>query len=389
MSLDIARSRAGAVTTLLDVVRDLASTLELHPLLELLLDHLRTLVDYTGTAILVLEGQELVFAGIRNPDSFTWDDAREIRYPISGFGPDLWARLCAGEPIIISDVRGSTHEARVFRSIVGEHSLETSLAFIQTCMWVPLVVRDALIGVLSITSFELGAYATHDAALAQAIARQAAVAIENARLHEGARRAAVLEERQRLARELHDSVTDALTAISQQTECAVHALEYGDSEPLKTALEDIANTTQHALRNMRLLLFELRPPLLEQQGLAAALRSRLQAVESRSGLKADIECVGEGRPSAETEHELFRLALEALNNVLKHAQAQSVQVKLELTREYVILEVCDDGKGLGLSSAAPDHGLQRMREIVAHLGGTLAVDSSSQNGTCVRAKVPR
>ena len=109
MSLDIARSRAGAVTTLLDVVRDLASTLELHPLLELLLDHLRTLVDYTGTAILVLEGQELVFAGIRNPDSFTWDDAREIRYPISGFGPDLWARLCAGEPIIISDVRGSTH----------------------------------------------------------------------------------------------------------------------------------------------------------------------------------------------------------------------------------------------------------------------------------------
>jgi signal transduction histidine kinase len=388
VTLDPPRGRPAAVATLLDVVRDLASTLELHPLLELLLDHLRTLVDYTGTAILVLDGQELIFAGIRNPDSFTWDDARQIRYPISSFGP-VWPRLLAGEPIIISDVRGRTEEARIFRLMVGEESLDTSLAFISTCMWVPLVVRETLIGLLSITSCDLGAYTARDAALAQAIARQAAVAIENARLHERARRAAVLEERQRLARELHDSVTDSLMAISRKTETAEHALECGDHEPVNAALEEIATKTQQALSNMRLLLFELRPPLLEQQGLAAALGSRLQAVESRSGLKADLECVGECRLSAETEHELFRLAQEALNNVLKHAHARAVQVRLELASEYATLEVCDDGVGFEPSSATRDHGLERMRDVAARLGGTLSVESSIGRGTRVRAKVPR
>jgi signal transduction histidine kinase len=388
MTLDTSTGRAAAVGALLDVVRDLASTLELHPLLELLLDHLRTLVEYAGTAILVLEDQELIFAGIRNPESFTWDEARQVRYPITGFGP-VWARLLAGEPIIISDVRGRSDEACIFRSMVGEENLDTSLVFIRTCMWVPLVVRQSLIGLLSITSSEVGAYTRRDAVLAQAIARQAAVAIENARLHERARRAAVLEERQRLARELHGSVTDSLVAISHTTQRAVDALDSGDPQPVDTALDEIAATTQQALSNMRLLLFELRPPLLEEQGLAAALRSRLQAVESRAGLQADLECVGDGRLSAEAEHELFRLAQEALNNVLKHAHARTVHVRLELASDYATLEVSDDGVGFELSSPTSDQGLQRMRGIALRLGGTLTVQSSSGNGTQVRVKVPR
>jgi signal transduction histidine kinase len=377
-----------AIDALLDVVRDLASTLELHPLLELLLDHLRTLVDYTGTAILVLEDQELIFAGIRNPDSFPWDEARRVRYPISGFGP-VWPRLLAGEPIIIADVRGPTDDARIFRSIVGEENLDTSLAFIRTCMWVPLVVRQSLIGLLSITSSDLGAYTRRDAALAQAIARQAAVAIENARLHERARRAAVLEERQRLASELHGSVTNSLVAISHTTQEAEDRLDAGDLEPVGAALDEIAATTQRALGNMCRLLFELRPPLLEQQGLAAALRSRLQAVESRTGLRADLECVGEGRLAAEAEHELFRMAQEALNNVLKHAHARAASVRLELASDFATLEVSDDGIGFEPVSAPGDRGLERMRGAAAGLGGLLEVDSSIGGGTRVRAKVPR
>jgi nitrate/nitrite-specific signal transduction histidine kinase len=270
------------VVTLLDAARDLASTLELRPLLELLLDHLKALVGYVGTAILVLEDQELVFAGIRNPDSFTWDDARRIRYPVTGLR-DVWPRLCAGEPIIIPDVRGGGTEARIFRSLVGEETLATSLAFIRACMWVPLVVRDRLIGLLSITSSEPDAYACRDAELARAIARQAAVAIENARLHERARHAAVLEERQRLARELHDSVTQSLYSIALYAEAAERALADGEIEPAAANVGGLGETTQEALGEMRLLLFELRPPHLDEGGLAAALRSQLQAVEARAG----------------------------------------------------------------------------------------------------------
>jgi signal transduction histidine kinase len=199
----------------------------------------------------------------------------------------------------------------------------------------------------------------------------------------------VLEERQRLARELHDSVTDSLMSISQTTQSAECALECGDREPVNAALDEIGTTTQQALSNMRLLLFELRPPLLEQQGLAATLRSRLQAVESRAGLKADLDCVGEARLAAETEHELFRLAQEALNNVLKHAHARTVQVRLELASAYATLEVCDDGGGFDTSSKNRDHGLDRMGDIAARLCGTLSVESSIGRGTRVRATVPR
>jgi signal transduction histidine kinase len=263
------------------------------------------------------------------------------------------------------------------------------LDVITSLMWVPLVIRDRVVGLLSLTSSRFDAFSVRDANLALAIARQAAVAIDNARLHARARQAAVLEERQRLARELHNSVTDSLISISEMTKTAEGALEAADPEPVDLALGGIAATTQQALSNMRLLLFELRPPLLEQQGLAAALRSRLQAVESRSGLKADLECVGEGRLSAETEHELFRLTQEALNNVLKHAHARAVQVRVELASDYATLEISDDGDGFEPSLATGGPGLQRMREVATRLGGLLWVETSVGSGTLVRATVLR
>ena len=386
---DVLAPLPAEVATLLVAARDLAATLELRPLLELLLDHLNALVGYVGTAILVLEGDELVFAGIRNPDSFTWDDARRIRYPVAGFC-DVCPRLCSGEVVIIPDVRGEGAEAEIFCSLVGRESLESSLAFIRACMWVPLVVRDRLIGLLSITSSAPNAYTQREAELAQAIGRQAAVAVENARLHQRAGQAAVLEERQRLARELHDSVTQSLYSIALYAESARRALADGHIEPATDTLHDIGETTQEALGEMRLLLFELRPPHLDEHGLAGALRSRLQAVEARAGLKTEFDCQGEGRLAPETEQELFRLAQEALNNVLKHAHARHVCVRLDLTGDQVVVEVADDGMGFEPSSPeAEGYGLPGMRERAERLGGTVEIDSGPGAGTRVRVEVPR
>ena len=160
-------------------------------------------------------------------------------------------------------------------------------------------------------------------------------------------------------------------------------------ESADAAIEGIATTTQQALSNMRLLLFELRPPLLEREGLAAALRSRLQAVESRAGLNTDLDCIGEGRVAAEAEHELFRLAQEALNNVLKHARARAARVRLEFANDHITLEVADDGVGFEPALAIRDHGLDRMRDLAARLGGTVSIQSSIGSGTRVLAKVPR
>jgi signal transduction histidine kinase len=216
------------------------------------------------------------------------------------------------------------------------------------------------------------------------------LAVDNARLQERARQAAILEERQRLARELHDSVTQALYGISLYVEAAARALADGEQEPAAASLREIRDTTQEAQGEMRLLLFELRPPLLEAQGLAAALRVRLQAVEARSGLVADCDCQGEERLQPEQEQELYRLAQEALNNVLKHAHAQHVHVRLAVASDRATLDVADDGIGFDPALQGADgYGLPGMRERAKRLGGTLQIVSALGEGTCVHVEIPR
>jgi signal transduction histidine kinase len=205
-----------------------------------------------------------------------------------------------------------------------------------------------------------------------------------------ARQLAVLEERQRLSRELHDSVTQALYGISLYVEATDRALTDGELEPARVNLREIRETTQEALGEMRLLLFELRPPLLEERGLAAALQSRLQAVETRAGLMTDFACEGEERLRPEQEQELYRLAQEALNNVLKHAHARQVRMRLAVAADRALLEVADDGVGFEPSlRGASGFGLPGMRERTERLGGTLTIESAPEAGTRLRVEVPR
>jgi signal transduction histidine kinase len=205
-----------------------------------------------------------------------------------------------------------------------------------------------------------------------------------------AREVAVLEERQRLSRELHDSVTQALYGISLYAEAGARAHAEGDSEPVANNLREIRDTTQEALGEMRLLLFELRPPLLEEHGLAAALRTRLQAVEARSGLATDFVAEGEERLHPDAEQELYRVAQEALNNVLKHAHAARVSVRLAVVDGRATLDVADDGVGFEPSLlGASGLGLRGMRERADRLGGTFRIDSSPGRGTRVHVEVSR
>jgi signal transduction histidine kinase len=228
------------------------------------------------------------------------------------------------------------------------------------------------------------------AELALAMERQAAITVENERLHERARQAAVLEERERLARELHDSVTQSLYAVSLHAEAAGRALADGEAEPVASNLADIRETVQEALGEMRLLLFELRPPLLQEHGLAAALQTRLRAVEARAGLATAFEGEDADRLRPETEQELYRVAQEALNNVIKHAHASRARVRLEVCADRAALEVVDDGVGFEPALRGGDgYGLPGMRERAARLGGTLRVESAPGAGTRVRVEVPR
>jgi signal transduction histidine kinase len=200
----------------------------------------------------------------------------------------------------------------------------------------------------------------------------------------------VLQERQRLSRELHDSVTQALYGIALYAEAGGRALADGDVGPAANHLRDIGETTQEALGEMRLLLFELRPPVLQEQGLAAALRARLQAVEARAGLVTDCVTEGDERLAPESEQELYRVAQEALNNVLKHAHAARVSLRLHVADKRATLEVDDDGVGFEPSrQGTHGFGLRGMGERVERLAGTLRIESSPGAGTHLHVEVPR
>jgi signal transduction histidine kinase len=375
------------VEALLDAARDLASALELPRLLEVLLDHMKRLVDYSGTSIWELQGHDLTFLGFRGPNAFNQDVAKTVRFHTPEMEPH-WARLAAGEPIRMPDIWDESDVARMFRRVVGGSAMRPSLDVITSLMWVPLVIRDRAIGLLSLTSPRFDAFSRRDASLALAIARQAAVAIENARLHGRARHAAMLEERQRLARELHDSVTQGLYGVALYTAAARHALSDGDLESVRGNLRDIAETTQEAVGEMRQLLVELRPQILDEHGLATALWSRLEAVHTHAGIAVEFDCADDVRLASEAEQELYRVAQEALNNVLKHSRATRVRVAVTQADGRVAMEIADDGVGFEPEIHMGGFGVSGMRERVVRLGGSLRVDSTPGEGTFVRIEVP-
>jgi signal transduction histidine kinase/ligand-binding sensor domain-containing protein len=200
---------------------------------------------------------------------------------------------------------------------------------------------------------------------------------------------AVVEERNRLARDLHDSVTQSLYAVTLYADAAARLLSSGQAAAVGTNLQKLRRTAREALGEMRLLIFELRPPVLEQEGLAAALRTRLEAVEGRAGVQTALYAEGEGRPPSDVEEGLYRIAVEALNNALKHAQAHSISVTLELEPGEARLEVADDGAGFDPDAACRSGGmgLRGMFERAEQMGGRLAVDSEPGRGTHVRVAV--
>jgi signal transduction histidine kinase len=254
----------------------------------------------------------------------------------------------------------------------------------------PLKTKETVIGVLDVQSKRLNAFDELDLTVLQSLARQAAIAIENARLYQQAQQLAVIEERTRLARDLHDSVTQSLYGVTLFAEAAGRLLALGQIESAGEHLQELQQTAQEALQEMRLLIFELRPSVLAESGLVAALQARLETVEGRAGLETSFKVEGaDQRIAPEIEEGLYRISQEALNNALKHAQARRIQVFLRQNQSTVLLEITDDGLGFEPSLAHQQGGLglRGMEERAARMGADLSVRSRPGAGTQVRVEV--
>ena len=233
-------------------------------------------------------------------------------------------------------------------------------------------------------------FSEQDIELLTSFGDQIGVAVENAQLYERAQQAAVMEERRRMARELHDSVTQSLHGSTLMAKAAQRLAEAGDLERTKGYLSRLGEISQQALKEMRLLVYELRPLALAEVTLVEALQQRLDAVERRAGVEVKLVVDDSLDLPAAIEEALYRIAQEALNNALQHASPTSVVVSIHLTGEpqeqQVILEVADDGVGFN-NSALGDQGgigLASMKERAENLGGYLTIHSNPGEGTQVQ-----
>jgi signal transduction histidine kinase len=207
-------------------------------------------------------------------------------------------------------------------------------------------------------------------------------------LEQHVRERAAAAERSRLARELHDSVTQALYSANLHAEAASLALEAGNEAVVVRSLAKLQTMTREAMMDLRMLIFELRPPTLQKEGLAAALRARLATVENRAGLQTEMHVDGEARLSLPVAEELFWIAVEAFNNVLKHANARKVTVLLAFDGRRVELSIADDGLGFDpeAARARSGMGLRSIAERVERIDGTLHLATAPGQGTTLRVE---
>lgn len=256
---------------------------------------------------------------------------------------------------------------------------------------VPISISNRVIGMLNLESRRVAAFTDEDIAVLETAADVLAGGIENARLYQRAQEGAVMEERSRLARDLHDSISQQLFSMTLTAQAARAQLE---KNPARTAtqLERLQETAAAALGEMRALIFQLRPPALSEQGLVGALKQHVTALGRREGLSVTLDVHGDEKYARGAEQAIYRIAQEALNNVVRHAGACNVAVDLSLSPENIRLRVVDDGSGFDPATAATTQGrhlgLTSMRERATELGGTFDIQSTPNQGTEIVVTVP-
>ena len=271
-------------------------------------------------------------------------------------------------------------------TITQEHAVELGA---RSVLAAPLKTGDTVIGVLWVADEHTDGFSEEDIGLIETLAAQASLAIERARLMRREQEAAILEERTRLGRDLHDSVTQSIFSVSMLARAARLQSARG-SEALPATLERVEQLSQQALVEMRSLLFELQPRVLAEEGLAAALNKLVASYRVRFELPVSFESEPVSRLGADEETALFRIAQEALNNAVKHAGATAVQVDVRQLNDVVRVRVSDNGRGFAPSPSSENggYGLRTMRERADAIGLSLRVSSALNAGTVIECAAP-
>ena len=360
-----------------EVGRRITSILSLDQLLVETARTIRESFDYHHVHIGMVEGERVVFKtrNAAQPHDEGFQCCEDITPIVGSEGISGWV-VGAGEAMIVPDVM---KDARFLPSKNSKTRSELAI---------PIKIKGQVIGVIDVESDQVNGFDESDLIVLQSLADQVAVAIENARLYEQAMHLAALEERQKLARELHDSVSQALYGIVLGARTARILVEREPSKAIEP-LDYILSLSEAGLAEMRALIFELRPESLRTEGLVAAVGKLVNALGARHQLKIQMEAGEEPDVALEVKESLYRIAQEALNNIAKHARAEHVQIQLMQVDGQLLLKISDDGVGFDTMQSFPGHlGLHSMRERAGKAGGIFSIESLPGGGTRIQVRIP-
>jgi two-component system nitrate/nitrite sensor histidine kinase NarX len=360
---------------LLEISQTLASALELKP--GLILDQLRVLIEYTHAELFVLEGTAMVALAVRGSQRLE----ETVPFRIRLEGPETLMRLFnQHQPDRIADVWSSDPSAQFLRSLLDDQ-MDLLLKGVQAWMWVPVAVKNRVIGSVGIAHVERDYFTAHHADLALTVANQAAITLINAELYEHAQALAALQERQHLAQNLHDAVNQSLFSAGLIAD-VLPRLWDRDQEQARRSLEDLRRLTRAAQAEMRALLAELRPSALTDTDIGDLLHLLGNALSGRINIPVTVKVAQDVILPAEVQVAFYRVCQEALNNVAKHAKASRVQIDLNHEGTAIELRIRDDGKGFDPEQTVSGHyGLGMMRERAEAVGALLTVTSQPGRGT--------
>jgi nitrate/nitrite-specific signal transduction histidine kinase len=371
------RRRAEQLRAINDVGRRISSILSLEELLPYVVHSMRETFDYYYVHIVLLEPESdelVVRASSAAPGMLAPEQALRLK---TSEGMSGWV-FRNGESLLANDVA----EEPAYIPMPSRPNTRSALT-------VPIRVGEECLGVLDVESDEPDAFDEVDVFTVETLADQVAIAMENTRLYRETRDVAVLEERNRMAREIHDTLAQGFTGIVLQLEAAEEARGEAPAAA-QEHLDRARELARQSLNEARRSVWALRPDALERQDLTEALRSEVGAFAGDSGVQAGFSVSGEQRDLApDIEGALLRICQESLANVRKHASATRVEVSLEYGEDSVALRVQDDGAGFRAAGATRGgFGLIGMRERARLLGGGVEISSEPGKGTLVVAMLP-
>lgn len=363
------------------IMTEIARTWDLKKLLNLVFSAIQTATGFTGGGFFVYRSEK--------PTLFAYPQAKFYDLPIElsqAFRKIRKARpeLLTKKVWDLSKINPSPEHVKLHQAFF-KLFLPENYANVKAVLVFSFTDNKRTNGVFGFYHSSEKAFSPEMVEMADIVTSHAAITIENMYLIQDKEILATEKERLRLSRELHDSVAQGLYSLMLYGEASRRALAANKTALVADNLDEMIQLSREAMSDLRLLIFELRPPIIKEIGLTGAIVARLEAIEKRSGTQAECNIFGQSNLSTDIETQLYWIVHEALNNVLKHSKADHLCVDIHFTRKSVIVNIKDDGVGfeIGKSGTSSGVGLKSMSERVEHLGGKLKVDSELGKGTTI------